>query len=98
MARDSLPLGFIVIVALSYRNIVGATLIGIIAVTLLGIPLGLAEFTGIISAPPSLAPTFLQLDFPRAAELTFIIIVFSKVGASEGGAEMMPVNSARPRG
>src|SRR6266446_5715018 len=69
--------GFIVIVALNYRNIVGATLIGIIAVTLLGIPLGLAEFTGIISAPPSLAPTFLQLDFSRAAELTFIIIVFS---------------------
>jgi AGZA family xanthine/uracil permease-like MFS transporter len=68
--------GFIVIVAFNYRNIVGATLIGIIAVTLLGI-LGLAEFTGIISAPPSLAPTFLQLDFSRAAELTFIIIVFS---------------------
>src|SRR6266481_2252226 len=69
--------GFIVIVALNYRNIAGATLIGIIAVTLFGIPLGLAEFTGIISAPPSLAPTFLQLDFSRAAELTFIIIVFS---------------------
>src|SRR6266545_3813115 len=66
--------GFIVI---NYRNIAGATLIGILAVTLVGIPLGLAEFTGIVSLPPSLAPTFLQLDFSRAAELTFIIIVFS---------------------
>src|SRR5262252_1877609 len=56
---------------------VGATLIGILAVTLIGLPLGLAEFTGIVSAPPSLAPTFLQLDFSRVAELTFIIIVFS---------------------
>src|SRR5262249_42842225 len=55
--------GFIVIVALNYRNVVGATLIGILAVTLIGLPLGLAEFTGIVSAPPSLAPTFLQLDF-----------------------------------
>src|SRR5438132_9307122 len=55
--------GFIVIVALNYRNVVGATLIGIIAVTLLGIPLGLAEFAGVMSTPPSLAPTFLQLDF-----------------------------------
>jgi len=69
--------GFIVIVALNYRNVIGATLIGILAVTLIGLPLGLAEFTGIVSAPPSLAPTFLQLDFSRVAELTFIIIVFS---------------------
>src|SRR5438309_2637995 len=69
--------GFVVIVALNYRNIVGATLVGILAVTLVGMPLGLAEFKGVVSLPPSLAPTFLQLDFSRAAELTFIIIVFS---------------------
>ena len=69
--------GFVVIVALNYRNIVGATLIGILAAALVGVPLGLAEFKGIVSAPPSLAPTFLQLDFSRAGELTFIIIVFS---------------------
>src|SRR6201990_3373289 len=50
--------GFIVIVALNYRNVIGTTLIGILAVTLVGVPLGLAEFTGIVSAPPSLAPTF----------------------------------------
>src|SRR6201994_800602 len=42
--------GFVVIVALNYRNIVGATLIGILAVTLVGVPLGLAEFKGIVSA------------------------------------------------
>src|SRR6201994_1412331 len=43
-------LGFVLIVALNYRNIVGATLIGILAVTLVGVPLGLAEFKGIVSA------------------------------------------------
>src|SRR3989440_11393712 len=64
--------GFVVIVALNYRRIIGATLIGIVVVTLFGVPLGLAEFKGVVSAPPSLAPTFLQLDFSRAAELTFI--------------------------
>jgi AGZA family xanthine/uracil permease-like MFS transporter len=46
-------------------------------VTLIGLPLELTHFTGIVSMPPSLAPTFLQLDFSRATELTFIIIVFS---------------------
>jgi adenine/guanine/hypoxanthine permease len=70
-------LGFVVIVALNYRNIVGGTLIGILAVTLLGLPLGLAQFSGVVAAPPSLAPTFLQLDFSRATEVTFLIVVFS---------------------
>src|SRR6059058_2672710 len=70
-------LGFTVIVALNYRRIIGATLIGILVVTLFGLPLGLAEFAGVMSTPPSLAPTFLQLDFSRILELTFIIIVFS---------------------
>jgi AGZA family xanthine/uracil permease-like MFS transporter len=69
--------GFAVIVGLNRRGIIGATLIGIVAVTLLGIPLGLAQFTGVIAPPPSLAPTFLQLDFSRAAEVTFVIVVFS---------------------
>src|SRR3954451_1866841 len=70
-------LGFTVIVALNYRNVAGGTLLGILVVTLLGLPLGLAHFTGVIAAPPSLAPTFLQLDFSRATELTFLIVVFS---------------------
>jgi AGZA family xanthine/uracil permease-like MFS transporter len=69
--------GFIVIVALNYRNIGGATLIGILLVTLIGLPLGLTQFNGIVSMPPSLAPTFLQLDFSRVTEVTFIIVVFS---------------------
>jgi adenine/guanine/hypoxanthine permease len=70
-------LGFIVIVALNYRNIVGGTLIGILAATLAGLPLGLAQFSGVVAPPPSLAPTLLQLDFSRATELTFLIVVFS---------------------
>jgi AGZA family xanthine/uracil permease-like MFS transporter len=70
-------LGFVIIVALNYRNIIGGTLIGILVVTLIGIPLGLTKFTGIVSMPPSLAPTFLALDFSRAFELSFIIVVFS---------------------
>ena len=70
-------LGFVIIAALNYRNIIGGTLIGILLVSVIGIPLGLATFTGVISAPPSLAPTFLQLDFSRVFELTFLIVVFS---------------------
>ncbi len=70
-------LGFVLIVALNARNVIGGTLIGILAVSLIGLPLGLASFGGVVSLPPSLAPTFLQLDFSRTFELTFIIVVFS---------------------
>src|SRR4051812_7374181 len=70
-------LGFVLIVALHYLRFLGGTLIGILVVSAIGIPLGLSKFTGIISMPPSLAPTLLQFDFSRTMELTFIIIVLS---------------------
>jgi AGZA family xanthine/uracil permease-like MFS transporter len=69
--------GFVLIAGLNYRRILGGTLIGILVVTAIGLPFGLAQFTGIISVPPSIAPTFLQLDFSRIGELAFLIIVFS---------------------
>jgi AGZA family xanthine/uracil permease-like MFS transporter len=70
-------LGFVLIAAFNHRRITGGTLIGILIVTLIGIPLGLAKYGGIVSMPPSLAPTFLQLDFSRAFELSFVVVVFS---------------------
>src|SRR2546427_7638803 len=60
-------LGFVLIAALNYRKIIGGTVIGILVVSAIGVPLGLAEVTGIVSVPPSLAPTFLQLDFSPIA-------------------------------
>jgi adenine/guanine/hypoxanthine permease len=70
-------LGFVVIVALNSREVIGGTLIGILAVTFIGLPLGLAQFSGLMALPPSLAPTFFQLDFSRVTELTFLIVIFS---------------------
>src|SRR6187401_1295710 len=49
-------LGFVAILALNYRGVIGATLIGILVVALIGIPLGLTKFSGVVSMPPSLAP------------------------------------------
>ena len=64
-------LGFVLIVALNSARSSARTLIGILVVTLIGIPLGLAQIHGVVSMPPSLAPTFLQLDFSRVFETTF---------------------------
>src|SRR3979411_2991571 len=46
--------GFVSIVALTYRGFVAAILIGILAVSVIGIPLGLTQFTGVVAMPPSL--------------------------------------------
>jgi AGZA family xanthine/uracil permease-like MFS transporter len=70
-------LGLVLITALNYRRVVGGTLIGIIVVTLIGIPLGLATYSGVVSAPPSLKPTLFQLDFSRIGESSFLIVIFS---------------------
>jgi adenine/guanine/hypoxanthine permease len=69
--------GFVLIVALTARRVVGGILIGVLAVSLIGIPLGLASYSGIVSMPPSLSPTLFQLDFSRIFELTFLIVIFS---------------------
>src|SRR5690349_12371176 len=69
--------GFLIIAALNYRRVMGGTLIGILVVAVIGIPLGLSKFTGIVSMPPSIAPTLLQLDFSKVGEATFLIVIFS---------------------
>jgi AGZA family xanthine/uracil permease-like MFS transporter len=69
--------GFVLIVVLNARKILGGTLIGILAVTLPGLALGLVQYGGIISMPPSLAPTFLQLDFSRVFESTALFVIIT---------------------
>ena len=69
--------GFVLIAAMNYRRIMGGTLIGILVVAVIGVPLGLAHYSGIMSLPPSIKPTLFQLDFSRIAEPTFLIVIFS---------------------
>lgn len=70
-------LGFVVITALYHRRVTGSVMIGILLVTLISIFAGQVQLQGIVSAPPSLAPTFAQLDISSALEVGLIAIVFS---------------------
>lgn len=56
--------GFLLIAVLEARRVRGAILIGILAVTAASVFAGHVQFHGLVSAPPSLAPTLLQLDLP----------------------------------
>ncbi|MGD9537065.1 MAG: NCS2 family permease [Alphaproteobacteria bacterium] len=70
-------LGFVIIVALDYRKIPGAIIIGILAVTGLGMAFGIAEPQGVAALPPSLAPTFLALDIVGGFEIGLLTIIFT---------------------
>lgn len=69
--------GFILIAGLSARRVPGAIVIGIVVTAMAGIPFGLTSFKGIVAAPPSLAPTFLQMDIAGALGLGILGIVFT---------------------
>ncbi len=70
-------LGFFIIAVLDYRKVPGAIMISILGVTVLGIALGLSKFGGLVSAPPSLAPTLMQMDIGGALSLGLLTIVFA---------------------
>ncbi|WP_263260207.1 NCS2 family permease [Pseudomonas sp. RIT-PI-S] len=70
-------LGFILIVALEARKVRGAVLIGILAVTVVSIGFGFSPFGGLVSMPPSLAPTFLQLDLAGALNIGLVSVIFA---------------------
>jgi AGZA family xanthine/uracil permease-like MFS transporter len=70
--------GFLIIAGLTARRVPGAILIGILLTAAVGLPLGLTNFQGMISTPPSLEPTFLKLDIGGALSLgvTTVVLTF----------------------
>ena len=70
-------LGFVVIVALSRRGVIGAVIIGILLVTALGVALGISEWKGLVSPPPDPSPTFFALDIGGALEVSLIAVIFT---------------------
>ncbi|HAW45195.1 MAG TPA: guanine permease, partial [Sutterella sp.] len=70
--------GFLLMVVLTIYKVRGAILIGIIATTIVGIPLGVTKTPdALLSAPPSLGPIFFQMDFTMLTQVNFWVIVFA---------------------
>ena len=88
-----LALGTLILIAiLLARGVKGALLIGMLASTAAALALGFTHFTGVLSRPPSLAPTFLALDVrhaftPSLADVIFVfflLAVFDAIGTLLG--------------
>ncbi|TDM53770.1 NCS2 family permease [Aliivibrio fischeri] len=70
-------LAFFFTIALVHRGYKAAVMIAILAVTALSLLFGDVQYAGVMSMPPSIAPTFLQLDFSSAFELSMLTVVFA---------------------
>jgi AGZA family xanthine/uracil permease-like MFS transporter len=71
--------GLLLIALLLALRFKGAILFGIIATSILGLIIGIIEFKGMVSAPPSIAPTILKLQFPNVFKdpnLLTVIFIF----------------------
>ncbi len=70
--------GLVLIAMLWARGVIGAVLIGILAATAAGMIFRLQPLPALAAAPPSLAPTFLQMHFSGAsgAAIASVVLVF----------------------
>nr|WP_279040394.1 NCS2 family permease [Snodgrassella alvi] len=68
--------GFCFIVTLEHFRIRGGIIIGILAITAIASVAGLNEFKGVFAPVPSLAPTFLQLDFHDLFTMSLVSVIF----------------------
>ena len=69
--------GFFAITAMSARGNRSAVIIGMLLVSLVGWLSGEADFVGIVSAPPSVTPVFLQLDIAGALDISMVSVLLT---------------------
>lgn len=70
-------IGLVITGVLYAKNVRGAMLIGILATTLIGIPMGVTEFKGIVSAPDSIKPIFCQFEWDSVFTFDMLVVVFT---------------------
>jgi AGZA family xanthine/uracil permease-like MFS transporter len=88
-----LAIGTLAVMAvLCARQVRGALLIGMMAATAVGLAAGLVRYQGVLSMPPSMAPTWLQLDVVGALRpdllgvtlVFFLLALFDSIGTLIG--------------
>ena len=70
-------IGIVITSLLMVKNVKGGLLIGILATTIIGIPMGVTQFNGVISTPPSIEPIFFKFQWDQILTQDMLIIVFT---------------------
>lgn len=70
-------IGIIITGFLYVKKVPGAILLGIIITMIIGIPMGVTEFKGVLSKPESISPIFFKFQFDNIWSLDMVSIVFT---------------------
>ena len=70
-------IGFFLTGVLIILKVKGGLLIGILATTAIGIPMGVTQYNGIMSNVPSVAPIFCQFEWSHVLSWDMLIVVFT---------------------
>lgn len=86
-------LGFLMVVVMHHFKVRGAIIISILAITAISTVLGYNQFQGFIGQVPSLAPTFMQMDFKGLfTSLVGVIFVFFLVDLFDSTGTLVGVS------
>lgn len=69
--------GIVLTASLLVKGVTGSLLIGILITTVVGIPFGITNFGGILSAPPSIEPIFWQFEWHNLLTIDMVVVVLT---------------------
>lgn len=71
-------IGLLVTSVLLILRVRGALLLGILITTLIGIPLGITDLSGLVGMPPSVEPILFKFEFDKifTTEMAFVVFTF----------------------
>lgn len=70
-------IGLVITGVLVVKDVRGGLLIGILLTTLIGIPMGITNYQGLVSAPHSLSDIFCKFEWGHIFTLDMVVVVFT---------------------
>lgn len=70
-------IGIVITSVLTVKKVPGSLLLGILITAIIGIPMGLAHFTGLVDVPPSVDPLFCKFEFHNIFTIDMLVVVFT---------------------
>ena len=66
---------FALIAALTARGVTGAVIIGMLVATILGLIMGVSEYKGLMSVPPSMEPVLFKFDLIAVLDISMVTVI-----------------------
>lgn len=70
-------IGLVITSVLLVMKVRGALLFGILITTVIGIPMGITQFNGVFSTPPSIEPIFWKFEWHNIFTKEMVVVVFT---------------------